>query len=173
MNALDPNSTYGEDLFRDIVAYATAKVPSSPFNGIDASIAEQWLNDSMYELIVKVLNNDPSISAEIRATLLQQLSDFENANGLNQQASDQDRAAAIVQTSAFLAGELSRWTSAFGTGVAKIFEGTRLFTWAGTAFDKASDNISTAGKKNLKGIATIALVGPSYISKATYPLKIF
>lgn len=158
MNTLAPDGPYGEDFFKEIVAHAVATGLELPWVGSDSDEVYQWLHDSLRDLILRVLNNDPSLSQDIRDGLLRDLEEFERENALNQALSAGQRAANILQRTAFLEGELSRWATAVGKGLSAAFSGTSRFTWAKSAFENASANIDLPGKNRLMGFATVALV---------------
>lgn len=120
----------------------------------------KWVYDSMRDLIQAVLNGDPSVSDDVRAALLQDINDFEEANGLNQQADAEQRAAAIMEKSTVFMRELTTWMSYIGKGLQAAFGGSALFKWAGEAFDKVSSGFISKlpGVGKLKGISSICMV---------------
>lgn len=158
MNALAPRSTHGDDFFQHIVAHAVSTGVEYPWVSTDPDEVNQWLHDALLDLIIRILNNDPSISEDIRNGLLRDLQEFEEQNALNQALSAEQRAANILQRSAVLSGELSRWVTAVGKGLGAAFGGTRGFTWAKTAFGSAAASTDLPAKNRLMGVATIALV---------------
>ncbi|KAH8433829.1 uncharacterized protein LDX57_011464 [Aspergillus melleus] len=117
-----------------------------------------WLHDSMHDLIVKVLNDDPSISGDVEAALREQIEEFEKQNNLNQQADAAQRAAAIVEKSASFMKELTGWLTYIGKGVQAAFGGASLWKWVGEAFDRVASKVSLPGAAKLKGISTICMV---------------
>ena len=159
MNVLAPDATHAEDFFRAIIAHAAQMSINYPYADDNPDLAYQWLTDALRDLIIKVLNDDPSITREIKEGLLADLLEFERLNGLNQALVAELRAANIVQRQAVLTRELSRWMTAIGKGLAQAFRGTKLFTWSATVFDQVSSQIpNLPGKEKLKGLSTIGMV---------------
>lgn len=158
MNTLAPDGPYGEDFFQEIVAHAVATGLEYPWISSDSDEVYQWLHDSLRDLILRVLNNDPSLSQDIRDGLLRDLEEFERENALNQDLSADQRAANMLQRTTFLQGELSRWATAVGKGLSAAFSGTSRFTLSKSAFENASANTDLPGKTRFRGVATAALV---------------
>ncbi|RAL15220.1 uncharacterized protein BO97DRAFT_463091 [Aspergillus homomorphus CBS 101889] len=161
LDALSPSNNYSEQFFNKIMGMIVDE-------GLHYSDIEQdedqdakypWLHDSMHDLIVKVLNDDPSISSDVRAALQEQIEEFEKQNNLNQQADAEQRAAAILEKSASFMRELTHWLTYIGKGLQVAFGGASLFKWVGEAFDQVAKKIPLPGANMLKGISSICMVG--------------
>ncbi|KAG4032306.1 hypothetical protein MFRU_007g02140 [Monilinia fructicola] len=164
LDALSPSADWSQKFFNTFMAYAINEGASSadiePGNNQDTKY--NWLYDSMSDLIQAVLNDDPTISNEVKQAILEDINDFEEQNNLNQQADAQKRAAAILEKSTQFIQELAGWFSYIGKGIQSAFAGTALWKWAGQAFDQAAELVSSlpaVGK--LKGISSICMVGVS------------
>ena len=159
MNALAPDKSYANDLFNEVVAFATEHSMIYPYNNDDPAAVTQFLHEALSDLILKVLSNDSSIARNIRSGLLDDLRAFEQQNRLNQSLSAQQRTANIVQLQGQLIEEMSKWVTSVGTEVAKAFGGVSMFTWASAAFDHGTQATpALAGKDRLRGVAAIAMV---------------
>lgn len=135
-------------------------VTCAEIEGGDQDQIYKWIHDSMGDLIVAILNGDDSISAEVREALLEDINDFEEQNGLNQQADAQQRAAAILEKSTIFMTELSGWMSSVGKGLQAAFGGTAMFKWAGEAFDQIAAKFASKlpGVDKLKGLSSACMV---------------
>lgn len=119
----------------------------------------KWVYDSMRELLLAILRGDTTMSDKAREALMNDINEFEIANGLNQRANSEDRAAAICEKSSVLTRELVGWMSSITKGIKAAF-GSSLFSFFGKAFDKLAEKIPPSVKKIglLKGINTVSAV---------------
>ncbi|KAG8409171.1 hypothetical protein J3459_017659 [Metarhizium acridum] len=161
LDALSPSKDWSEQFFNKFMAIALSDslgyADIEPDGDQDAKYP--WLHDSMHDLIVKVLDDDPSISSDVKQALQEQIEKFEEQNGLNQQADSEQRAAAILDKSASFMRELTGWLTYIGKGLQSAFGGTSLWKWAGEAFDRVASKIPLKGAAMLKGISSICMVG--------------
>jgi hypothetical protein len=162
LDALSPSQDWSEQFFKKFMAIALAE-------GLEFADIEQdgdqdakypWLHDSMHDLIVKVLKDDPSISSDVEAALREQIEEFEKQNSLNQEADAEQRAAAILDKSVSFMRELTGWLTYIGKGLQAAFGGTSLWKWVGEAFDQVASKITLPGALNLKGLSSICMVSP-------------
>ena len=105
MLALDPTSTTSDKYFNAVVAYAIAQNISNPYFPLDQDAAEkqkEWLNDSMTQLIILVLTNDPSIDGTVRDELKTDLNNFMTEQGIDKNQAANIAAAEIIAKSSEL-----------------------------------------------------------------------
>ncbi|KAB8291299.1 hypothetical protein EYC80_009985 [Monilinia laxa] len=164
LDALSPSADWSQKFFNTFMAFAVNQGASSadiePGNGQDSKY--NWLYDSMRDLILAVLNDDPTISSDVKQAIQEDINAFEEQNNLNQQADAQKRAAAILEKSTEFIHELAGWFSYIGKGIQSAFAGTALWKWAGQAFDQAAELVSSLpAVTKLKGLSSICMVGVS------------
>lgn len=100
LDALSSSSDKAQGFFNKFMAIALEEgVSCADIEDDNQDQKCQWIHDSMSDLIKAILNGDDSISADVRASLMQDISDFEIQNGLNQQADAEQRAAPILEKS--------------------------------------------------------------------------
>ncbi|KFG84691.1 hypothetical protein MANI_115552 [Metarhizium anisopliae] len=163
LDALSPSSDWSQKFFDKFLAFATTHGASAA--DIEAGGGQDqkynWLHDSMRDLIVAVLSDDPSISDEVKKGLQADIEQFEKENNLNQQADAQQRAAAILEKSTVFMQELAGWFTCIGKGLAAGFSGTALWKWVGKAFDTVAEKLSSSlpALGNLKGLSSLCMVG--------------
>ncbi|TFK65127.1 hypothetical protein BDN72DRAFT_209785 [Pluteus cervinus] len=125
MLALDPTGNATGQYFDAVVAYAVAQKITNPYfpldnDGATALAQQEWLNDSMKQLVISVLNNDPNIDGTVKSSLQQDITDFLQAEGMAQGATAEETANEIVtHFSEFTAGMVSTM-SAIGTTFAVL-----------------------------------------------------
>lgn len=165
LDALSSSADWSQELFKIFMTYVLQEGASiadiEPGGNEDEKY--QWLYDSMKDLIMAVLNDDPSISDDVKQGILEDINDFEEQNNLNQEADAETRAAALLEKSTLFMQELSGWFSYIGKGLQAAFGGTALWKWVGQAFDNAAEKFSSSlpGVSKLKGISSICMVGVS------------
>ncbi|KAJ8061184.1 hypothetical protein OCU04_010257 [Sclerotinia nivalis] len=165
LDALSPSADWSQKLFDYFMAFALNEGSSiadiEPGGNEDSKY--NWLYDSMKDLIVKIINDDPSISSDVKQGILKDINEFEEQNNLNHEADAETRAAALLEKSTLFMHELSGWFSYIGKGLQSAFGGTALWKWVGQAFDKAAKKFSSSlpGVSKLKGISSICMVGVS------------
>lgn len=167
LDALSSSSDKAQGFFNKFMAIALEEgVSCADIEDDNQDQKCQWIHDSMSDLIKAILDGDDSISADVRASLMQDISDFEIQNGLNQQADAEQRAAAILEKSSIFVRELAAWMSSIGKGLQVAFGGSAMFKWAGEAFDKLSAKYLTKlpGVDKLKGFSSICMVSSSVLS---------
>ncbi|OAA47155.1 hypothetical protein NOR_02791 [Metarhizium rileyi] len=161
LDALSPSQDWASQFFNKFMALALTEslgyADIEPDGDQDAKYP--WLHDSMHDLIVKVLRDDPSISGDVEQALREEIEAFEEQNNLNHQADAEQRAAAILEKSASFMRELTGWLTYIGKGVQAAFQGTALWKWAGEAFDKVASKVSLPGADKLKGLSSICMIG--------------
>lgn len=171
LDALSPSADWSQKFFDNFMAFAlTQGVSSADIEpGDDQDQKYNWLHDSMKDLILAILNDDDSISKDIKEGLLRDIEEFEKQNGLNQQADMEDRANAILEKSSILMQELSGWFSNIGKGLEAAFGGTALWKSIGKAFDKAAEKVSSIpAVTKLKGLSSIAMVSQVFSPSLTF-----
>jgi hypothetical protein len=161
LDALDPGPDWASQFFTEFMAVALEEGGSAAnIDDSDQDSQYKWVYDSMSDLIQAVLNGDQWVSEDVRAALLQDINDFEEANGLNQQADAEQRAEVILEKRTVFMRELTTWISYIGKGLQAAFGGSASFKWAGEAFDKVSskflDKLPSVNK--LKGLSSICMV---------------
>ncbi|EKV12208.1 Eukaryotic aspartyl protease family protein [Penicillium digitatum] len=169
LDALDPGPDWANQFFTEFMAVALEEGGAAAnIDDSDQDSQYKWVYDSMSDLIQAILNGDQWVSEDVRAALLQDINDFEEANGLNQQADAEQRAAAILEKSTVFMRELTTWMSYIGKGLQAAFGGSALFKWAGEAFDNVSSKFLSKlpGVAKLKGISSICMAGVSLASAA-------
>ncbi|CAG8896706.1 unnamed protein product [Penicillium egyptiacum] len=169
LDALDPGQDWANQFFTEFMAVALEEGGSAAnIDDSDQDSQYKWVYDSMSDLIQAILNGDKWVSEDVRAALLQDINDFEVANGLNQQADAEQRAAAVLEKSTVFMRELCTWMSYIGKGLQAAFGGSALFKWAGEAFDKVSSKFldKLPGVDKLKGLSSICMAGVSLASAA-------
>ncbi|GAW22621.1 hypothetical protein ANO14919_121630 [Xylariales sp. No.14919] len=159
MDVLSPSRDFADQWFENIVAYAGESGINYPYIDKESDVAGQWLQNSLNELIVKVLLDDPSMSSDVKDALLEDIVAFEKENDMNQNETAINRAANIVQKQSVFIVEAKSWFTAVGKGLSKALQGTRLYQWLGTAFDKIVARVSKflPGTKFLKGMTTVCM----------------
>ncbi|PGH13744.1 hypothetical protein AJ79_03443 [Helicocarpus griseus UAMH5409] len=160
LDALSPSIDRAQSFFKEFMAFALDGGMS--FADIEDGNQDQeyqWIHDSMKDLIVAILNGDDWISSEVREALIQDISDFEIQNGLNQQADNNQRAAAILEKSA------NFYARAGWLDVA-AFAGSAMFKWAGETFDNLAAKYASKlpGVDKLKGLASASMACVSLVS---------
>jgi hypothetical protein len=165
MNTLAPSQAFADEWFEKIVAHAGAIGLDYPYIDEDSELAGQWLHDSIRDLILKVLLDDPSISNDVKEALLKDIQDFEIANNLDQTQTAERRAANMIAKQAIFLAEAKNWFTAVGKGLSKALGATRLYQWLGTAFDQVSSKVSGSlpATKSLKGLSTLCMVSTRYL----------
>ncbi|KAK5995103.1 hypothetical protein PT974_03497 [Cladobotryum mycophilum] len=143
MNTLATSEDFADQWFVEIMAFAGEIGFDYPYIDEDSELTGQWLHDSMHDLILKVLLDDPSITNDVKEQLLKDIVAFEEVNNLDQKRTTEQRAAAIVTASSVLLGEASYWFTAVGKGLSKALGASRLYQWVGTAFDQVAQKVST------------------------------
>ncbi|ESZ94054.1 hypothetical protein SBOR_5580 [Sclerotinia borealis F-4128] len=170
LDALSPSATsdWSQKFFQTFMTFALQQgATAADIEPPDQDTKYNWLHDSMQDLIVLVLSDDPSISSDVKQALVEDIYEFEKQNDLNQQADYKTRAAAIVEKSALFMQELAGWFSYIGKGLQTAFGGTALWKWVGQAFDQAAEKFtSLPGVGKLKGISSICMVGVSLANAA-------
>ncbi|KAI1817992.1 hypothetical protein GGS20DRAFT_574537 [Poronia punctata] len=159
MNTLAPSKDFADQWFEKIVAYAGEIGLDYPYIEDDIELAGQWLHDSIHDLIVKVLMDDPSITGSVKEALLEDIEEFEKANNLDQTETAERRAANMIAKQAVFIAEAKNWFTAVGKGLSKALGATRLYQWLGTAFDQVAKKVSgkLPGTKFLKGLSTLCM----------------
>ncbi|RWA09603.1 hypothetical protein EKO27_g5505 [Xylaria grammica] len=159
MDVLSPSRDFADQWFENIVAYAGESGINYPYIDEERDVAGQWLQNSLNELIVKVLLDDASMSSDVKDALLEDIVAFEKENNMNQNDTAINRAANIVQKQSVFIVEAKSWFTAVGKGLSKALQGTRLYQWLGTAFDKIVARVSKflPGTKFLKGMTTVCM----------------
>ncbi|CAD6446573.1 7630552f-96ab-41cf-8523-f973691513a3 [Sclerotinia trifoliorum] len=165
LDALSPSADWSQQFFNTFMAFALNEGASiadiEP--GGDEDAKYNWLYDSMKDLIVAIINDDPSISSDVKEGIMEDINDFEKQNNLNQEADAETRAAALLEKSTLFMQELSGWFSYIGKGLQAAFSGTALWKWVGQAFDRVAEKFSSSlpGVSKLKGLSSICMVGVS------------
>ncbi|KAI0549850.1 hypothetical protein F4679DRAFT_228149 [Xylaria curta] len=169
LDALSPGGDWSNKFFDKFLSFTLSE--GSTYADIEPDDNQddkyKWLHDSMHDLIVSVLNDDPNISDDIKKGILADIDEFEKQNGLNQQADAEQRAAAILEKSTQFMRELAGWFSYIGKGLSAAFGGTALWKWAGAAFEKVAAKFPTLkGVNKLKGLCTASMVAVGLLTAA-------
>ncbi|KAF2962631.1 hypothetical protein GQX73_g10942 [Xylaria multiplex] len=169
LDVLSPSTDRSKAYFKGFMDFALDQgAQAADIEGVDQDQQYQWIHDSMGELIVAILEGADWISADVRESLMEDINEFEEQNGLNHQLDAQQRAAAILEMTAIFTRELAGWMSSIGKGLQAAFGGTAMFKWAGEAFDtiaaKYASKIPSINK--LKGYYSLCMAGVSLVTAA-------
>ncbi|TFK68582.1 hypothetical protein BDN72DRAFT_878935 [Pluteus cervinus] len=174
MLALDPTGKATDQYFDAVVAYAVAQNISNPYfpldnDGATAKAQQEWLNDSMKQLIISVLNNDPNIDGTVRSSLQQDLNDFLQAEGIAKGATAQETADEVVAHLAeFTAGMISAM-SAIGSAFTALAR-CNGFKAAASVVNNVMGKLSrTGGFPFMKGaMLLVTVAGYVYQAYSTF-----
>lgn len=169
MNTLAPSQKFADEWFEEFVAYVGTTTIDYPYVDEDSDLAGQWLYDSIRDLIIKVLLDDPSISSSVKEALSEDIDEFEKANNLDQTETAERRADNMIAKQAVFISEAKNWFTAVGKVLSKALAGTKLYQWLGTAFDQVAKKVEgiVPGTKFLKGLSTLCMVSFS----SSHPLN--
>ncbi|KAI1435344.1 hypothetical protein GGR50DRAFT_687065 [Xylaria sp. CBS 124048] len=169
LDALSASADRAKKYFDGFMDFAWQQgAQTADIEGGDQDQEYLWIYDAMNQLVVAILEGSADISDEVRQALMEDINDFEIANGLNQQLDAEQRAAAILEKTSIFTRELAGWMSSIGKGLAAAFGGTALFKWAGQAFDSVAAKYSNLlpGVDKLKGLSSLCMVGVSLATAA-------
>jgi hypothetical protein len=119
LNALDSEGMYADTFFNQIVAYAISKNLQNPYFPLDREAAEkqkEWLDDAMKQLILQVLNDDPSLPGTIKDELKKDLNDLATAEKLDITKDAETRATETVAKAAELTSNIVMYMDYIGQG---------------------------------------------------------
>ena len=167
LHALDPKALgqngYADKLFQKVVDYEVKNQNSLtyfPTEDPEGEAGRQWLYDGMKQLIVAVLNNDPSMDSKVRDELTKDLNALMKDMGIAAEKDADTKALAMLKNMDVLITNMSKWTLAVGKGIGALW-GKFGFDLAGSTFDRAVQALPTATPFRValfKGIATFCLV---------------
>ncbi|KAI0413214.1 hypothetical protein F5X98DRAFT_296318 [Xylaria grammica] len=169
LDVLSPSTDKANEYFEAFMNFAlTQSVEVADIEGEGQDEQYQWIYDSMHDLIVAILEGADWISADVRESLMKDINEFEEQNGLNQRLDSQQRAAAILEKTAIFTREMAGWMSSIGKGLKAALRGTAAFRWAGEAFDKVAAGFESqiAAISSLRGISSLCMVGVSLATAA-------
>lgn len=167
MNVLDPNDDFATDWFQKVIVKVRALHLTYPWIAPDEAPNKQYMEDAMRNLIEAVLRGDQWIAADVRKGLLEDLEEFEKANHIEVVSDIVKRADNIMVKMAVFNAELAKWLSSITQVVKKAFNGTRLFTWMGEAFEKVAGKVTgIVSSRLMKGIGVFAMVSPRHCESA-------
>ncbi|KAK7419301.1 hypothetical protein QQX98_003453 [Neonectria punicea] len=166
LNALDPEGTYADTFFNQIVAYAIAKNLENPYFPLDKDAAEkqkEWLNDAMKGLVLQVLNNDPSLPGNLRDELMKDLDDLATAENIDASQDAETRATETVAKAAELTSNVVMYMDYIGQGF-KALARCNGFKAAAAVVNKAIKKFpgTNGGFPFLKG-TMVLVVAAGYI----------
>jgi hypothetical protein len=143
------------------VAYAIANNIDNPYFPLDKDAAgkqKEWLNDSMKELIIMVLNNDPKLPGTVRTSLQKDLDEFAKQEGIDQNQAADKQAEEMIAKVSELTTTIALYMEYISEGV-KILSRVNCFKAAAATINKALG--SSAGLMKLavfKGIYLVCMV---------------
>ncbi|KAI9926798.1 hypothetical protein MW887_003894 [Aspergillus wentii] len=168
LNVLDPEVNFAEEWFEKVIPVVRHKHLTYPWIGPDEAPNKQFIEDAMRNLILAVFRGDKDITPAIRAGLLKDLEDFEKANNIQVVSDMTQRANNIMTKMAVFNAEISKWLSSIAQVVKKAFNGTRMFTWMGQAFEKVASKVTgIVNARLMKGIGVLAM-GAFYLFQIGY-----
>lgn len=174
LNALDSEGTYADTFFNQIVAYAISKNLQNPYFPLDKVAAEkqkEWLNDAMKQLVLQVLNDDPSLPGTVKDELKKDLNDLATAENLDMNKDAETRATETVAKAAELTSNIVMYMDYIGQGF-KALARCNGFKAATAVVNKAINKFpgTGGGFPFLKG--TMVLVVVSLLQSRCSPLLV-
>ncbi|KAL2751802.1 hypothetical protein ACRALDRAFT_1073126 [Sodiomyces alcalophilus JCM 7366] len=160
---LHPEEKYPDKWFKIITDYAIANTIELPFlKDENGQYVQDYMEESMRQLITKVLSNDPSFTGPVRDQLEKDLNEFMKQNNINQNDSLEKKVSACVSLMASFTVEVARLLTITGNGLARVFGGSKLFLLAGKLAEKAGNAMSKVpmGTKISKGLGALCVVLP-------------
>lgn len=166
MLALDPSSAITDKYFDSVVSYAIKMNVNNPYFPLDKEEAEatkEWLADSMGQIMLMVLNNDPGMTAQLGAALKKDLDDFMAAENMEKEADAKVQVQKIVAKMSEIIGNMAQIMGSVGLGLSALigrFNGmkraaavaNKAITWTVNKLPKLG------GFPYLKGIMMLSMV---------------
>ncbi|KID93217.1 hypothetical protein MAJ_10821, partial [Metarhizium majus ARSEF 297] len=142
MNTLAPSKPFANDWFKEIVAFIGKD--RYPYIDHDKDLTGQWLYDAIHDLVLRILLDDPKITADVKAQLLEGINAFEEANNLVQTLTAEMRAANFMTKMSIFLAEAKNWLTAIGNIVSKAVSGSTWYQFIEAIFQKIGDKIGGA-----------------------------
>lgn len=167
MQALDPKSTYADELFNTVVSYAVANNISNPLFPLDEKAAKEqkeWLYDAMRELIVKVLSKDSSLPFTVATELKNDMDKLIKDWAIVDKKTNEDIAKAIADEAVELIGNIVMYMQHLGDGF-KALARLSAFKSATALINKGIEKITSIRKTGfpfLKGTMVILVVSTTF-----------
>lgn len=123
MLALDPSSAITDKYFDAVVGYAIKMNVTNPYFPLDKDEAEstkEWLADSMEQIMLMVLNNDPKMTAQVGAALKKDLDDFMSEENIDKGAETKVRVQQIMAKMSELVGNMAQIMGNVGLGLSAL-----------------------------------------------------